>query len=783
LERIAERRRHGTGLYLARLFQRQTIEDAGLALHYLLASAIAQTQSAGQTLPATRDRIAHSPGNVALLAAVSDRYRAARGFRARRALRAAAAEIVGRMDRHTLEDLDPELFRFVDKMLRPSRRRSEFDETLTKTRQDVAERSYPSRIPTLRRYLQKRVITYGSQALAGVGLSFLFGKLYFSSAAPFIHGSPKDLVFAGLAVLLGVGAGVVHARADHASNRSTEAADLARRAAEERRRARKAGDPTAAFGGLAADAVSGAVSDVHRQLEAGTRAQERLTELLQELQPRLDSGQVTPANIAAAMPASAPSSTSAARPAQRRRVTPSPWAQADRPIPGRTPPYNVYFRKNLTPGIAQVVTSIALTGFGAGAWPYTGVVTLGNALHMIFDPLTKMRIAHFAQVNTSTRRQQERARDERHHRSREVAAAKMATALLLDVPDVQRSLAWADATQRLVAALEVVADPAAHPGETAPAGPSGRVDLVPPAAAPLHMAHRTTGPLENLLAAAPAELITGFGSGIPALWINGPAGATQVGIALLNVLLAFPSEGYGFQKYYGALDVAHAQYALELEQDRRAATVAFTHSAGMRLAERIEAALQELPPETVQQIDSLRSEVLSRIGWKAAGPPEPVGRVVASYAQSRPSPSLRPPFRHQLWRDLPAGVAQAVLGMAVAATWPGLSAAEATEQGITAAANNGLNSIVKWAINGFAMTDEVRGYNAQLLYERLSDIQQTAAAAQAHLRALQPAIDDMAAAVAEHRAASDGAVEAIRDFLSTYPAGGGRHRRTDGEPR
>jgi hypothetical protein len=338
---------------------------------------------------------------------------------------------------------------------------------------------------------------------------------------------------------------------------------------------------------------------------------------------------------------------------------------------------------------------------------------------------------------------------------------------------VRRSLAWADATRRLVTALETVADPVAartrHNAERA--ADRGRVDLVPPAAAPLHLAHRTTGPMENLVAAAPAELITGIGSGLPALWINGPAGATQVGIALLNVALAFPSEGYGFQKYYETLDHAHAQYALELEQDRRAATVAFTHSAGMRLAERVEAALQHLPAETVRQVDELRTEILSRVGWNPTGPLEPIGRVVATYAQSQTTPSLRPPFRHQLWRDLPAGVMQAILGMTVAAMWPGLSQAEATEQGITAAANNGLNGIVKWAINGFAMTDEVRGYNAQLLYERLTEIQEVGTAAQAHLGALRPAIDEMAAAIAEHRHASEESVEAIRDFVANYPFG------------
>jgi hypothetical protein len=130
---------------------------------------------------------------------------------------------------------------------------------------------------------------------------------------------------------------------------------------------------------------------------------------------------------------------------------------------------------------------------------------------------------------------------------------------------------------------------------------------------------------------------------------------------------------------------------------------------------------------------------------------------------------MRPPFRHQLWRDLPSGVAQAALGIGVAALWPGLSPAVAHEQGITAATNNGLSGVVQWLVNGVSMTDEVNGYNAQLLYERLMEIQEVRAAAQAHLLALQPALDEVAADIVEHQEASVDVLREIRDALGHVP--------------
>jgi hypothetical protein len=79
------------------LFQRQSKEEASLALHYLLAAPSADADRAASaaltsaaapresseldTLPTGRDQVANSPGNIALLAGIKDRYEAARGFR------------------------------------------------------------------------------------------------------------------------------------------------------------------------------------------------------------------------------------------------------------------------------------------------------------------------------------------------------------------------------------------------------------------------------------------------------------------------------------------------------------------------------------------------------------------------------------------------------------------------------------------------------------------------------------------------------------------------------
>jgi hypothetical protein len=109
------------------------------------------------------------------------------------------------------------------------------------------------------------------------------------------------------------------------------------------------------------------------------------------------------------------------------------------------------------------------------------------------------------------------------------------------------------------------------------------------------------------------------------------------------------------------------------------------------------------------------------------------------------------------------------LGIAIAALWPGLSAEVATEQGITAATQNGLSGVVQWLVNGVSMTDEVTGYNAQLLYERLVEIQAVRRSAQAHLRALQPALDEVAAAIVGQQAASSPVAREIRDLLSIPP--------------
>jgi hypothetical protein len=74
------------------------------------------------------------------------------------------------------------------------------------------------------------------------------------------------------------------------------------------------------------------------------------------------------------------------------------------------------------------------------------------------------------------------------------------------------------------------------------------------------------------------------------------------------------------------------------------------------------------------------------------------------------------------------------------------------------------------------MTDGVTGYNAQLLYERLVESQAAHEAAQAHLRALAPALDAVAAAIVTHRGgASATVIGQIRDLLSplgTHAASG-----------
>jgi hypothetical protein len=91
----------------------------------------------------------------------------------------------------------------------------------------------------------------------------------------------------------------------------------------------------------------------------------------------------------------------------------------------------------------------------------------------------------------------------------------------------------------------------------------------------------------------------------------------------------------------------------------------------------------------------------------------------------------------------------------------------AQEQGITAATQNGVSGIVQWLVNGVSMTDEVTGYNAQLLYERLVEIQAVHEAAQAHLRALTPALDALADAIVAHRGGGSATVvRQIRDLLS-----------------
>lgn len=133
---------------------------------------------------------------------------------------------------------------------------------------------------------------------------------------------------------------------------------------------------------------------------------------------------------------------------------------------------------------------------------------------------------------------------------------KRATALFLDVPAVRASLAWADAVHKLVAALEVIADPAhaaapySGPASTALA----RVELVPPPAAPLHDVLRVADSFQALLVSSPVELIAGLVPGVPALWINRPAGATQIGTALLAIAMTVPGDAIGFQKFYAATE-------------------------------------------------------------------------------------------------------------------------------------------------------------------------------------------------------------------------------------
>jgi hypothetical protein len=175
--------------YVARLFQRQSAEEASLALHYLLAAASADADRAAasaaessavrpnqstelDTLPTGRDQVTNSPGNLALLAAIKDRYETARGFRTRRALRRSAREAVRRLDPTTMQDLRPDLARFVKRMLAHTGRLRTIDDDLGKVRAAVAQHRYPSRVPSLRRYLRKRLVSYGTQgprrARAGV---------------------------------------------------------------------------------------------------------------------------------------------------------------------------------------------------------------------------------------------------------------------------------------------------------------------------------------------------------------------------------------------------------------------------------------------------------------------------------------------------------------------------------------------------------------------------------------------------------------------------------------
>jgi hypothetical protein len=396
---------------------------------------------------------------------------------------------------------------------------------------------------------------------------------------------------------------MARALADHRTYSAAEAADLRRRAAEERRAARHAGDPTSAFGSQAAAALANVIAEVSHQVDAARRAEARAGELLAQLQPRIQSGEITKEHLAAATPDGArrPQPAQAAQTHTGRRRQPSPWAYADRKVPGRTPEYRVYFAKNFMPTATKVVTSLALSGFGANQWAYAFVVALGNATRFALDPLTRMGVDYFKQINTTERRRHEQARADRHRRGREAAAAKTATALFLDVPAVRASLAWADALHGLVAALEVVADPAYR---RAPQGGGAapvldRIDLVPPPAAPLHDVLRVADTFQALLVSSPAELIAGLVPGVPALWINGPAGATQIGTAILAIAMTVPGDAIGFQKFYAAMESAHTQYVLELEQERRGVTVAFTHSSSVRVEQRIDAALAELPAETV----------------------------------------------------------------------------------------------------------------------------------------------------------------------------------------
>ncbi len=479
--------------------------------------------------------------------------------------------------------------------------------------------------------------------------------------------------------------------------------------------------------------------------------------------------------MTAASPAAAhhPEVPRTGHPQPARLRQPSPWAYADRKIPGRTPEYRVYFTKNFMPTATKVVTSLALSGFGANQWANAFVVALGNATRFALDPLTRMGMDYFRQINTTERRRHERARADRHRRGREAAAAKTATALFLDVPAVRASLAWADAVHRLVAALEVVADPvhgsSSQPGTAAPALERvERVERVPPPAAPLHDVLRVADTFQALLVSSPAELVAGLVPRVPALWINGPAGVTQIGTALLAIAMTVPWDAVGFQKFYAAMESAHTQYVLDLEQERCGVTVAFTHSSSMRLEQRIAAALGVLPAEALGRVEVQRAEIMRLLGQRPHLPsPDSIGPVIATYAPSRPAQSLRPPFRDQLWRDLPSGVAQAALGVAIAALWPGLNPVVAHEQGITAATPNGVSGIVQWLVNGVPMTDEVTGYNAQLLYERLVEIQTVHEAAQAHLRALAPALDAVAAAIVAHRGgASATVISQIRDLLT-----------------
>jgi hypothetical protein len=120
--------------------------------------------------------------------------------------------------------------------------------------------------------------------------------------------------------------------------------------------------------------------------------------------------------------------------------------------------------------------------------------------------------------------------------------------------------------------------------------------------------------------------------GVPALWINGLAGATQIGTAILAIAMTVPGDAIGFQKFYAAMESAHTQYVLELEQERRGVTVAFTHSSSMRLEQRIAAAVGEPSAEAADRVEVLRTQIMRALGQRPPALADSIGPVIATYA-------------------------------------------------------------------------------------------------------------------------------------------------------